>query len=159
MAHVDFITKVHQSTPRDYVKRVVEHDKAEVAEVACRFGREYWDGERHEGYGGYRYDGRWRSVAEAMARHYGLEPGARILDVGCGDAVLAVALAKRGAIVTGVDADPRMLAAGRPRAETSGGPSMPSGTARGGSSGCAAFWAAARPAAKKPRKQAPDFRN
>lgn len=46
--------------------------------------------------------------------------GRRILDVGCGDAALAVALAKRGAIVTGVDADPRMLAAGRARAEASG---------------------------------------
>ncbi len=46
--------------------------------------------------------------------------GLRILDVGCGDAALAVALAERGAIVTGVDADPRMLAAGRARAEASG---------------------------------------
>jgi len=44
----------------------------------------------------------------------------RILDVGCGDAALAVALAKRGAIVTGVDSDPCMLAAGRARAEASG---------------------------------------
>jgi SAM-dependent methyltransferase len=43
----------------------------------------------------------------------------RILDVGCGDAALAVVLAQKGAIVTGVDADPRMLAAGRARAEAS----------------------------------------
>src|SRR6187401_1631931 len=35
----------------------------------------------------------------------------RILDAGCGDAVLAVALAQRGAAVTGVDANSRMLAA------------------------------------------------
>jgi len=46
--------------------------------------------------------------------------GRRILDVGCGDAALAVALAKRSAIVTGVDADPRMLVAGRARAEANG---------------------------------------
>jgi 2-polyprenyl-3-methyl-5-hydroxy-6-metoxy-1,4-benzoquinol methylase len=46
--------------------------------------------------------------------------GLRILDVGCGDAALAVALAEQGAIVTGIDADPRMLAAGRARAEASG---------------------------------------
>jgi ubiquinone/menaquinone biosynthesis C-methylase UbiE len=44
----------------------------------------------------------------------------RILDVGCGDAALAVALADRGGIVTGVDADRRMLAAGRARAEARG---------------------------------------
>jgi protein-L-isoaspartate(D-aspartate) O-methyltransferase len=35
-----------------------------------------------------RYDGRWRAVADAMVRHYGLETGARILDVGCGKGFL-----------------------------------------------------------------------
>jgi ubiquinone/menaquinone biosynthesis C-methylase UbiE len=44
----------------------------------------------------------------------------RILDVGCGDAALTVSLAQRGALVTGVDADARMLAAGRARAAASG---------------------------------------
>jgi ubiquinone/menaquinone biosynthesis C-methylase UbiE len=66
----------------------VEHDKAECAEVAVRFGRDYWDGDRKYGYGGYRYDGRWRPVAEGMAEHYSLKPDARILDVGCGKGFL-----------------------------------------------------------------------
>jgi ubiquinone/menaquinone biosynthesis C-methylase UbiE len=88
MAHLDFLASVHKSTKRDYRQRVLDHDKAECAEVALQFGRDYWDGERHLGYGGYRYDGRWRSVAEAIARHYQLQPGARILDVGCGKAFL-----------------------------------------------------------------------
>jgi len=88
MAYVDFINKVHRSTKRDYLKRVTEHDKAVCAELACRFDKDYWDGERHTGYGGYRYDGRWRSVAEDMVRHYGLKPGMRVLDVGCGKGFL-----------------------------------------------------------------------
>jgi protein-L-isoaspartate(D-aspartate) O-methyltransferase len=88
MALVDFVTAVHTSTPRDYLSRVTSHDKAACAEVALEFGRDYWDGERHYGYGGYRYDGRWRAVAERVARHYGLAAGARILDVGCGKAFL-----------------------------------------------------------------------
>ena len=46
----------------------------------------------------------------------GASQGRRILDVGCGDGALATALARRGAILTGVDTDPRMLAAGRERA-------------------------------------------
>ena len=88
MAYVDFITKLHKSTARDYLRRVNSHDKAECAEIAIQWGRDYWDGERHLGYGGYRYDGRWRTVAEAMARHYRLPATGRILDVGCGKGFL-----------------------------------------------------------------------
>lgn len=88
MSHVDFISQLHNSTPRNYIQRVVEHDKAECAEIACEFGKEYWDGPRHTGYGGYKYDGRWRSVAEKMTAHYDLQPGSRILDVGCGKGFL-----------------------------------------------------------------------
>lgn len=88
MTHVDFISQLHKSTERDYLKRVVEHDKAECSEVAIQFGREYWDGDRKYGYGGYYYDGRWRPVAEDMVRHYGLPSDAKILDVGCGKAFL-----------------------------------------------------------------------
>jgi len=88
LAYIDFISIIHKSTARDYVARVTQHDKAECAEIAKRFDRDYWDGDRQYGYGGYRYDGRWRAVAEAMAEHYQLKPGQRILDVGCGKGFL-----------------------------------------------------------------------
>ena len=34
MAHVDFISSIHKSTTRDYLKRVTDHDKAAIAENA-----------------------------------------------------------------------------------------------------------------------------
>ena len=88
MPEVDFVTLVHKSTKRDYVQRVTEVDKTIVAEKAIQFGHDYWDGDRLSGYGGYRYDGRWRKVADAMAAHYGLKSGDRILDVGAGKGFL-----------------------------------------------------------------------
>ena len=88
MAYIEFTGKVHTSTKRDYLGRVNEADKASCAEIAVKWGQEYWDGDRRYGYGGYRYDGRWLAVAQAMAQHYKLKPGARILDVGCGKAFL-----------------------------------------------------------------------
>jgi SAM-dependent methyltransferase len=88
MAYIDFIQQLHSSTKRDYVQRVVDYDKAQCAAVAKQFGADYWDGDRRYGYGGYSYDGRWRPIADAMARYYGLKPGDRILDVGCGKGYL-----------------------------------------------------------------------
>lgn len=88
MARIDFVQSLHSSTPRNYVQRVVDHDKADCAAVAGQFGRDYWDGDRRYGYGGYRYDGRWRPLAEKMAAHYGLKAGDSLLDIGCGKGFL-----------------------------------------------------------------------
>jgi SAM-dependent methyltransferase len=88
MPEIDFVSAIHKKTKRDYLGRVNEFPKAEAAKTAKQFGKDYWDGDRKLGYGGMRYDGRWRVVAEAMAKHYGLKPGDRILDVGCGKGFL-----------------------------------------------------------------------
>jgi protein-L-isoaspartate(D-aspartate) O-methyltransferase len=88
MAYIDFINSVHTSTRRNYLERVAEHDKPECAAIAKQYDKDYWDGDRRYGYGGYRYDGRWYRVADAMAKHYGLKAGDKILDVGCGKAYL-----------------------------------------------------------------------
>ena len=48
-----------------------------------RLGREYFDGTRAQGLGGYYYDGRWKPVARRLAAHYGLDARSAVLDIGC----------------------------------------------------------------------------
>lgn len=105
MAYIDFVSKLHKKTQRNYVQRVVENDKAECAAVAKKFSKDYWDGDRKYGYGGYKYDGRWRVVAEEMAKHYNLRPGQRVLDVGSGKGFLLYELTQvvPGLEVVGID--------------------------------------------------------
>ena len=74
----------------------------------------------------HRYDawfttplGAWadRLEAAAMFRLLALKPGERLLDLGTGTGRYAIAAARRGALVTAVDASPAMLAVARCRAE------------------------------------------
>lgn len=88
MPLIDFISLIHRATERDYIGRVTGYPKAQAAELAKQWDYDYWDGDRRTGYGGMRYDGRWRKVARAMIDHYGLKAGDRILDIGCGKGFL-----------------------------------------------------------------------
>jgi len=72
------------------------------------------------------YDARWRSLAASGQNVHGeadliesllrASGGTRVLDAGCGTGRVAIELAHRGFSVTGVDADPPMLAAARAKA-------------------------------------------
>lgn len=68
---------------RDYDKRMAEKSP-EVIRIAKQFGQQFFDGERKYGYGGYKYDGRWKSVVARFKDHYHLPDNAAILDIGCG---------------------------------------------------------------------------
>jgi ubiquinone/menaquinone biosynthesis C-methylase UbiE len=81
MAEIDLL----RALPR--IKRNVtaraEAKSPDIVRVAREYGEMYFDGPRSHGYGGYRYDGRWRPVARDIIAHFGLKPGMRVLDVGC----------------------------------------------------------------------------
>jgi ubiquinone/menaquinone biosynthesis C-methylase UbiE len=84
---LDIVTPLHTRTARNYLARM-EDDKVGCMKVARRYDGDYWDGERRFGYGGFRYDGRWKLVAERLVETYELRADAAILDVGCGKGFL-----------------------------------------------------------------------
>lgn len=86
MAEVDLLRSLPKPK-RNIQKRAEAKDPAVIA-IAKQYGEMYWDGPREYGYGGYCYDGRWRAVARDIIAHYGLKPGMRVLDVGCGKGFL-----------------------------------------------------------------------
>ncbi len=83
-----FINKLHNSTRRNYLNRMKDN-KVFCMSIAKKYSKDYWDGNRRYGYGGYKYiKGRWKSVAQKLIKNYNLKSGSKILDVGCGKGYL-----------------------------------------------------------------------
>jgi ubiquinone/menaquinone biosynthesis C-methylase UbiE len=43
----------------------------------------YYDGDRNNGYGGFKYDGRWKKVVDLMCEEYKLTEDSALLQIGC----------------------------------------------------------------------------
>jgi SAM-dependent methyltransferase len=84
----NYVTSLHQSTSRNYLERMMD-DKVNCMKIAKKYEKDYWDGDRRYGYGGYNYiPGRWKPVAELLIKSYKLKPGSKVLDIGCGKGFL-----------------------------------------------------------------------
>ena len=90
----NFISKLHNSTKRDYVSRMTDN-KVHCMKISKKYDKEYWDGKRRFGYGGYKYiPNRWTNVAKSLIKNYKLNNNSSILDVGCGKAFLLYEIKK-----------------------------------------------------------------
>ena len=57
----------------------------EQQNLARQFGKDFFDGDRNNGYGGYHYNQRfWSNVVLDFINFYNLKDGDKILDIGCG---------------------------------------------------------------------------
>ena len=50
---------------------------------AWELGKEYYDGSRLNGYGGFKYDGRWLNMLPKAITKYKLNNTSKVLDLGC----------------------------------------------------------------------------
>ncbi len=82
MAEINLMDQYPQS------KRAVEQRSEavsdEVRRISRLYGKDYFDGDRLYGYGGYNYHPRfWQATVKRFRDHYQLKSDARILDIGC----------------------------------------------------------------------------
>lgn len=99
------LLRQYPKSKRNLSKR--EKNKTEkVKKIARKFGKEYFDGYRDYGYGGFRYNPMyWTKVAIDIKKKYKLSNKSKILDVGCAKGFLIYDLKKilPKADITGID--------------------------------------------------------
>ena len=115
MAEVDLLRRLPRQARKLAAPRASDPTNRAAA---LKFGAEYFDGRREQGYGGYRYDGRWLPIARDIVAHFGLRPGQRVLDVGCAKAFLVkdLMLVCPGLTVYGLDISHYALTHAEPEA-------------------------------------------
>jgi SAM-dependent methyltransferase len=77
------LLKNYPKSKRDLSGRL-ESKSEEVRAIARKFGKEFFDGERETGYGGFSYNARfWQPVVPELIVHFELTNQSSLLDVGC----------------------------------------------------------------------------
>ncbi len=105
MKQINLVTNLHKKTKRNYLKRMLDN-KVLCMKEAKKYSKNYWDGDRKFGYGGYKYiPGRWVNVANKIIKKYKLNNSSKILDIGCGKGFLLYEIKKilPGITLYGVD--------------------------------------------------------
>lgn len=95
----------YPKSKRNVEERGVEKTDADRA-LARKFGKEFFDGSRDHGYGGFNYMPRfWEPVVPTFQTHWDLKAGDSVLDVGCAKGFMIYDMARLipGLTVKGID--------------------------------------------------------
>lgn len=101
---------------RNIAERVAGKTEEQRA-IARKFGREFFDGDRSTGYGGFNYMSQfWQPVIPTFVQHWGLTADSSLLDVGCAKGFMLYDLreAVPGISVAGVDVSEYAIENGKP---------------------------------------------
>tara|TARA_B100000902_G_C27106457_1_gene811401 strand:+ start:282 stop:944 length:663 start_codon:yes stop_codon:yes gene_type:complete len=94
MKFKNFITPLHKASKRNYIERMINKKVLCMGE-AKKYSKNYWDGPRKYGYGGYKFiPGRWTKMAKQLIKTYSLTNKSKILDVGSGKGFLLYEIKK-----------------------------------------------------------------
>lgn len=94
MKNLNLFTSYHKRTKRNYILRMLD-EKVKCMKIAKKFGKNYWDGPRRYGYGGYNYiEGYWKNFALKLVKVFKINSKSKILDLGCGKGFLLYEIKK-----------------------------------------------------------------
>lgn len=105
MQEIDFFGSSGPRSSEERKKKIEQfRPDLEKRKDFIAYGKHYYDDADYGvGYGGYRYDGRYAGSAAKMIAHYGLQPGASVLEMGCAKGFVLVEFLKQGMKVAGID--------------------------------------------------------
>ena len=90
----NYVNFRHLKSKRNYLERV-NPEKIYCMKVGKKYSKDYWDGPKKFGYGGYKYIKNYHTfLAENLIRDYNLNSNSKILDIGCGKGYLVYELSK-----------------------------------------------------------------
>lgn len=77
------LLKNYPYTKRDINGRLLSKTSQD-RKIAQKFGKDFFDGSRSHGYGGFSYNSKyWGPVVPTFKKHWGIKGGDYLLDVGC----------------------------------------------------------------------------
>ena len=92
--NIKIFTSLHKSTKRNYLKRMTDN-KVYFMKLAKKYTKDYWDGSRRSGYGGFQYIPNYlKPLARKIIKIYNLDNNSKILDIGCGKGFLLYEIKK-----------------------------------------------------------------
>ncbi len=81
MREFDILKKYPEPTQPRYVSPTLRTIKSRI--IAAYRGKDYYDGDRNNGYGGFNYDQRWIAIAQDICKEYNLDDTSAFLHIGC----------------------------------------------------------------------------
>ena len=90
----NYVNFRHRKSKRNYLERV-NKEKIQCMKIAKKYEKDYWDGPKKFGYGGYNYIPNYHTfLAQNLIRDYSLDSESKILDIGCGKGYLVYELSR-----------------------------------------------------------------